>query len=619
MKKLDAMTPKRLLIANRGEIAVRIVRAAVELGIETVAIFSEDDARSLHVARADESRALRGSGPRAYLDAGQIVRVANDAGCDAVHPGYGFLAESADFARRCAAAGVTFVGPRPETLELLGDKSEARALAERCGVPVLPGTRGAATLEDARRFFRALAAGDAMVIKAIAGGGGRGMRVVATLAALDAAYQRCRSEALAAFGNGDVYVERLMPRARHVEVQIVGDGSGAVASLGDRDCSVQRRHQKLLELAPAPSLPARLRDRLTDAALRLAREVRFASLGTFEFLVDASAAADASRDAAATRDAAGHLGGDAAAGGGAPFAFIEANPRLQVEHTVTEAVTGLDLVQIQLRLAGGATLAALGLTQPEIPEPRGIALQARVNTETIDAAGTVRPSSGVITAFDPPTGPGIRVDTCAYAGWATSPRFDSLLAKVIAHTSSAELADASRGRGVPSTSFASRASRPTSRSSATCWRIRRRGRGAAHALHRGARGRARERRRRRGAPAPLHERSARRGEPRRADGARSTGAPRRRARRRSRPRHPALQARASTRSIRSPSWRTARRPATRPRPRSRGRRRSQTQRPRSRTSAATTARSRCARRCKEPSSPSTSPRATSSTPARSFS
>ena len=223
------------------------------------------------------------------------MRVANDAGCDAVHPGYGFLAESADFARRCAAAGVTFVGPRPETLELLGDKSEARALAERCGVPVLPGTRGAATLEDARRFFRALAAGDAMVIKAIAGGGGRGMRIVATLAALDDAYQRCRSEALAAFGNGDVYVERLMPRARHVEVQIVGDGSGAVASLGDRDCSVQRRHQKLLELAPAPSLPARLRDRLTDAALRLAREVRFASLGTFEFLVDANAAADAPR------------------------------------------------------------------------------------------------------------------------------------------------------------------------------------------------------------------------------------------------------------------------------------------------------------------------------------
>jgi acetyl/propionyl-CoA carboxylase alpha subunit/acetyl-CoA carboxylase carboxyltransferase component len=404
------MTITSLLVANRGEIAVRVMRAAAELGIRSIAVFSEDDARALHVRRADDARPLRGAGPPAYLDMDQIIAVAREAGCDAVHPGYGFLSENAAFARRCAEAGITFVGPRPEVLEALGDKARARALAERLGVPVLPGTGGAITIEDARAFFASLGPGGAMMIKAVAGGGGRGVRIVHREDEIAEAYERCRSEARAAFGRGDVYAERLIPRARHIEVQVLGDGSGAVSHLWERDCTLQRRHQKLVEIAPAPDLDAGLRVRLTSAAVRMAADLRYAGAGTFEFLIDAGADAD-----------------------DAPYYFIEANPRLQVEHTVTEEAIGIDLVQAQLRLAAGASLADLKLTQADVPAPRGYAIQLRVNMETPQADGSVRPAGGTLTVFEPPSGPGLRVDSCGYAGNATSPAFDSLLAKVIAH------------------------------------------------------------------------------------------------------------------------------------------------------------------------------------------
>jgi len=296
-----------ILIANRGEIAIRIMRAAAELGIRTVAVFSDDDTQSLHTRKADEARPLRGKGVAAYLDIDTIIAVAKEAGCDAIHPGYGFLSENALFARRCVEAGLTFVGPRVEILELFGDKVQARALAERCGVPVQKGTSTATSLDDAKKFLASLGEGGAMMIKAVAGGGGRGMRAVARLDEVEEAYTRCGSEAQQALGNGDVYVEQLVPRARHIEVQIIGDGSGAVTYLGERECSIQRRHQKIVELAPSPGLPSGLRTRLTAAAVQMAKTVRYNNLVTFEFLVDANNLRDDS-----------------------PFAFIEANARLQV-------------------------------------------------------------------------------------------------------------------------------------------------------------------------------------------------------------------------------------------------------------------------------------------------
>ena len=407
---------KRLLVANRGEIAIRIARTAADLGIATVAVHAEDDALSLHVKAGDRALALPGKGPAAYLDAGRIVAAAQDAGCDAVHPGYGFLSENADFARRCAEAGIAFVGPDPQTLAALGDKAQARALAVQCGVPVLAGTSHATGLAEAREFFRAQGPGGAMMIKAIAGGGGRGMRAVRDFDDIDRAWALCRSEAGRAFGHEEVYVERLIPHARHVEVQIVGDGSGEVSHLWERECSLQRQRQKLIELAPAPGLAPGLRRQLLDAAVAMARSLRFRNLGTFEFLLDA----DADDESGA-------------------FAFIEANARLQVEHTVTEAVTGLDLVALQLRIADGASLADLGLEQFRVPPPRGLALQVRVNLETMAADGTARPAGGVLSAFEVPSGPGIRVDAFGYAGYRTSTRFDSLIAKVIVHSPQGDL------------------------------------------------------------------------------------------------------------------------------------------------------------------------------------
>jgi len=412
------MIPTNILVANRGEIAIRVIRAAAELGIRTVAVFSEDDRGSLHTIKVDEARPLRGVGAAAYLDIEQIVAAARDAGCDALHPGYGFLSENANFARRCAAERIAFVGPRPEILELFGDKVQARALAHRCGVAVLAGTSGATSLEQAREFFAAQPAGSAVMVKAIAGGGGRGMRVVHRVEDLDAAWERCQSEARAAFGNGDLYVERLMPAARHIEVQIVGDRQGEVSHLWERECTIQRRHQKLIEVAPSPAISARLRESIVDAAVRIAQSVRYDNLGTFEFLVGADA--DEKSE----------------------YAFIEANPRLQVEHTVTEEVTGVDLVRTQILLAAGQSLAELGLRRIDVAPPRGFAIQLRINAESMGPDASARPSGGRITVFEPPSGPGLRVDTCAHSGYMANPRFDSLLAKMVVRSPSVNFADA---------------------------------------------------------------------------------------------------------------------------------------------------------------------------------
>lgn len=389
-----------VLVANRGEVALRVIRAAAEQGVRTIAVHSQDDADAPHVRRADEAYALSGSGPAAYLDGEQLAGIAERAGADAVHPGYGFLSESAEFAERCARAGLVFVGPTPDVLRLLGDKTRARRLARELDVPTLAGTDGPTTLESARAFLRD--SGNPVVVKALAGGGGRGVRRAGDVAELDAAFERCASEARQAFGNGDLYVERYLPRARHIEIQVVADRGGAVAHLGERDCSVQRNHQKLIEITPSPSLPDHMRERIAQAAVRMAAHAGYDGLGTFEFLVS-----------------------------GEEFAFLEANPRLQVEHAVTEEVTGVDLVQTQLRIAVGDSLADLGLRQQDVPRPRGFCLQARVNLESFGADGEVRGSSGTLATFEPPTGPGVRVDTHGHAGSRANPRFDPLLAKVV--------------------------------------------------------------------------------------------------------------------------------------------------------------------------------------------
>jgi len=406
------MLIQKLLVANRAEVAIRVLRAAADLGIATVAVHSEDDAAALHVRRADAVRVLAGRGARAYLELQGIVDAARESGCDAVHPGYGFLSERADFARACADAGLAFVGPPPAVLEQLGDKTRARRLATECGVPVLAGTNGPTSLEQARAFMAEQGGASGVMIKAVAGGGGRGMRVLRDESELEATLERCRSEANAAFGCADVYLERRVANARHVEVQIVGDGA-SVSHVWERECTLQRRHQKLVEVAPSPTLDPELRDRLLDASLAMARSIDFASLGTFEFLIDAE-----------NPDS---------------FVFIEANPRLQVEHTVTEMVTGVDLVQAQLQIAGGARLADIGFEQGDIRPPRGHAVQVRINMERIGKDGVLRPSGGTLSRYELASGPGIRVDGYGYAGYKTNPAFDSLLAKLVAHSESREV------------------------------------------------------------------------------------------------------------------------------------------------------------------------------------
>jgi len=408
------MSVGKVLIANRGEIAVRIALAASELGIPSVSIFADDDAASLHRHKSDESVSLNATGVAAYLDGANIIERAKAYGCDAIHPGYGFLAENAGFARQCAEAGVIFVGPPADVLEVFADKAKARMLARACSAPILDGSDGEVTLAQAKAFFAALPPGAAMVIKAVAGGGGRGMRIVTRARDLADAYAACQAEAKQAFGAEAVIVERFMPKARHIEVQIMADADGEVIHVGERDCTLQRRNQKLIEMAPSPHLSPALREKITATAVAVARAARYRNIGTFEFLVDAE---QLRRDP------------DTAA-----FAFMEANPRIQVEHTVTEEVMGLDLVQAQLGIAGGASLAQLGLSQPMFAAPNGYALQARVNAEAVTAEGETRPSAGVVRSYELPSGRGVRVDHYGYAGYMPNPRYDSLLAKIVVHS-----------------------------------------------------------------------------------------------------------------------------------------------------------------------------------------
>ena len=416
---------KRLLVANRGEIAVRVMATASVLGIETVAVYPADDAACGHVGRADAAVELPGIGVAAYLDVDAIIATAAGTGCDMLHPGYGFLSERPELAARCAAAGLRFAGPGPEALALFGDKVAARARARELGVPVPAGTGVDPSPEQVLALLREHGA---VMVKAVAGGGGRGLRPVTREAQLTETQiietqiietqiietlRRCASEAAAAFGDGRIYAEQLLPRARHVEVQLIGDGTGAVAVLGDRDCSLQRRRQKLVEIGPAGVSDA-VRARLAKAAAALIGSAGYAGLATAEFLVQDD-----------------------------EITFLEVNPRLQVEHTVTEQVTGLDLVELGLRVADGATLGGLALDAlTPGTGPRGVAVQVRVNAETMRPDGMFLPGAGTLGRFQPPAGRGVRVDTAAYPGYTVSPHYDSLLAKVI--TTGGTLEEAAR-------------------------------------------------------------------------------------------------------------------------------------------------------------------------------
>ena len=388
---------KRVLIANRGEIAIRIAKAASALGMESVSVYAPIDAHSLHT-RATTASVEIGVGASdpvaAYLDIDALLLAAKSSGCDSLHPGYGFLAENAQLAEACFAAGLVFVGPRAETLALFGDKVRARALAQSLGIPVAPGSAAAMTsVSEAAAVARGL--GYPVMLKASGGGGGRGIRAIESAEQLGDAFERCRSEAQVAFGDGALFLEKCIARPRHIEVQILGDAHGNRVHLHERDCSVQLRNQKLVEIAPAPGLSGALRQRLLSDALALARAADFVNAGTVEFLVSPES--------------------------GEHF-FIECNPRIQVEHTVTEQVTGVDLVEAQLEIAGGASLASLGLgDQQAVPAPRGFAVQARV----------VAAGAGTIRVYQEPSGPRVRVDASGYAGYTPPPQFDPLLAKVV--------------------------------------------------------------------------------------------------------------------------------------------------------------------------------------------
>ncbi|TGJ98160.1 carbamoyl-phosphate synthase large subunit [Leptospira langatensis] len=401
------MKVSKLLIANRGEVSLRISRAAAELEIQSVSIYSEDDQNSRHRLAADQALPLRGKGVPSYMDQEQILKLAKENHCDGIHPGYGFLSENHEFAEKCEKSNIGFIGPNSSTLRMLGDKLEAIRLVEELGLPVLPGIRKVASLEDAKEF---LSEQGSIMIKALAGGGGRGIRVATKREELEELFKTCSEEARAAFGNSNVYLEKFLPKARHIEVQILGDGTGDIVHLWERDCSLQRRNQKLVEIAPAPFLPSQIREKIYSYSKTIAKHLQYKNLGTFEFLLDLEDPKN--------------------------VYFMEANPRLQVEHTVTEEVTGLDLVQLQLQIANGKSLKDLSLTQESIPSPKGYAVQIRINSEIMDEKGNTRPSSGNIRLFEPSSGPGIRVDSAAYSGYDLNPNYDSLLAKLIVRSRS---------------------------------------------------------------------------------------------------------------------------------------------------------------------------------------
>ncbi len=396
-----ARTLRKILIANRGEIAIRVLRACHEMDIAAVAVYSEADRASLHVRLADEAYPIGPAPSReSYLRIDKLMEVAGRTKCDALHPGYGFLAENPALARACAAAGVVFIGPTAEAMERLGSKTAARQLAHEMQVPTVPGTldpleSAAAAAEFARE------AGYPVVLKAVAGGGGKGMRRVNSAAELEAAWRDASSEAANAFGDPRLYVEKFLARPRHIEIQVLGDQHGRVVSLGERECSVQRRHQKVIEEAPSPVVDAALRRRMGDAAVRLARAGGYSNAGTLEFLVGE------------------------ATGSQREFYFLEMNTRLQVEHPVTEMVTGLDLVKLQIRIAAGEPLP---FAHDEFT-PRGHAIECRVYAE--DPENNFFPSPGTILARRTPAGPGVRVDEGIYPGWTVPTEYDPLLGKLI--------------------------------------------------------------------------------------------------------------------------------------------------------------------------------------------
>ncbi len=390
---------KKILIANRGEIALRVIRACKELDVQTVAVFSEADRECLHVRFADDDICIGPPPSRlSYLRIPNIIAAAEIAGADAIHPGYGFLAESAAFAETCAASRIEFIGPTAEQIRLMGDKASARKLAQELEIPVIPGSKGA--IEDPEEAVRiAKEIEFPVIIKAAAGGGGKGMRVAKDEQSFAQSFQMARNEALAAFGNAEVYVEKYLERPRHVEIQVMGDRSGKVMHIGERDCSVQRRHQKLIEESPSPGIDQELREQLGAAAVKLAGNIGYVGAGTVEFLVDQDKS----------------------------FFFMEMNTRIQVEHPVTEMVTNFDLVKEQIRVCAGEPLG-LALRGSQL---RGHAIECRVNAE--DPYRNFQPQPGTITTFHPPGGPGVRVDTHIYAGYSVPPYYDSLLAKVIVH------------------------------------------------------------------------------------------------------------------------------------------------------------------------------------------
>ena len=385
---------KKILVANRGEIAMRIIRACRELNIATAAIYSEADSTGIYVKKADEAY-LVGPGPvKGFLDMHQIVSLAQRIGADAIHPGYGFLSENAEFARLCQSSGVTFIGPSPHAIHLMGSKVKARELAKKVGVPIVPGTEGIVEVSEALAFCRSI--GYPVMIKASGGGGGRGLRVVRSDADLQAGMETSAREAQAAFGDPTVFIEKYIERPHHIEFQILADRHGNVIHLGERDCSVQRRHQKLIEIAPSLILTPRLRAEMGEAAAAIARAVDYDNAGTVEFLLDEE----------------GH------------YYFMEMNPRIQVEHTVTEQITAVDIVRSQISVAAGKPLEF----RQEDVTLQGHAIQCRINAE--DPRNNFRPSTGTITAYLSPGGIGVRIDGAVYKDYVVPPYYDALLAKL---------------------------------------------------------------------------------------------------------------------------------------------------------------------------------------------
>ena len=389
---------KKVLVANRGEIAVRIIRACRELGIDTVAVYSEADRHALHVRYADEAYLLGPAPSReSYLRADKILEVARKSGADAIHPGYGFLAEREDFSAACADLGIAFIGPKPSSIAAMGDKAVARATVIKAGVPVVPGTEDVGNRTDEDLLRLAPKIGFPLLIKATAGGGGKGMREVKTIQEMPVLLQSARREAESSFGDGNVYLEKLVEGARHIEFQIMADSFGNVIHLGERECSLQRRHQKLIEEAPSPFLDDELRQKMGEVAVKAAQAVDYVNAGTIEFLVDKER----------------------------NFYFLEMNTRLQVEHPITEFVTGIDIVAEQIRIARGRQLS---YTQDQV-RVNGHAIECRINAE--DPYNNYLPSTGRITHSILPTGPGVRVDTGVYPGFEITPYYDPMIAKLI--------------------------------------------------------------------------------------------------------------------------------------------------------------------------------------------